>query len=152
VADLDNSTGMQLTPDYSIFIQVALFIAVWLGLKTLVFAPMQRVLAERDRRTVQAEHSAREQALAAEADRVRYDEGLRAQRQRMMQEAESARHAAIAESNDQIATARAAISRELAHQRAEVAAQVDAARRALADEAERVAAEMLARVSGAMRA
>jgi F0F1-type ATP synthase membrane subunit b/b' len=139
---------MQLGPDYSIFVQVAIFIIVWLGLKSLAFTPFQRVLAERDRRTLQAEHTARELAAGAEADRVRYNDALREQRHRMMQEAEAARRNAIEESNQQIAAARADIARQLAHQRAEVATQVEAARGALASEAEQVAAEMLARVTG----
>jgi F0F1-type ATP synthase membrane subunit b/b' len=139
---------MQLGPDYSIFVQVAIFIVVWLGLKSLAFTPFQQLLAERDRRTLQAEQAARELAAQAEADRLRYNEALREQRHRMMQEAEAARHNAIAESNRQIAAARADIARQLAHQRAEAATQVDAARRALASEAEQVAAEMLARVTG----
>lgn len=138
---------MQLTPDFSIFIQVAIFLCVWAGLKKLVFEPMQQVLVERDRRTVQAEHGAEQLAAAARADRRRYEDTLHQQRLRMAQEAESARHAAIEESNRQIAAARAEIARQTARQRAEVAAQVDTARRSLGAEADSIAAEMLARVS-----
>jgi F-type H+-transporting ATPase subunit b len=143
---------LQLEPDYTIVLQVAVFIIVWLGLKSLVFTPMQRVLAERDRRTVQAEQGARAMAITADAERARYDEALREQRHRMMREAETARHTAIEDSNRQIAAARADIALELARHRAEIASQVDAARRTLATEAESVATEMLAQVSGAGRA
>jgi F0F1-type ATP synthase membrane subunit b/b' len=143
---------MQLTPDFSIFVQVAIFIVVWLGLRTLVFQPMQQVLAERDRRTVQAGHSAEAMISAAHADRARYDEAVHQRRLEMSQEAERARHAAIEESNDEIAAARAAIAQELAAQRAAVAAQVEVARRALGAEADAIAAEMLQRVTGGARA
>jgi F-type H+-transporting ATPase subunit b len=143
---------MQLQPDLTLLFQVAIFIVVWLGLKTLVFTPMQRVLAERERRTTQAEESARAVAATAGSDRTRYEDALREQRQRMMREAELARHASIEDSNQRIAAARAEIGRELARHRAEVASQVETARRSLAAEAAQVAAEMLARVSTGGRA
>jgi F-type H+-transporting ATPase subunit b len=143
---------MQLTPDFSIFLQVAIFIVVWLGLRAWVFGPMQTVLADRNRRTVQAGHDAEAMIAAAHADRARYEEAVHQRRLEMSQEAEHARRAAIEESNREIAAARAAIAQELATQRASVAAQVDAARRALGSEADAIAAEMLRRVTSGARA
>jgi F0F1-type ATP synthase membrane subunit b/b' len=139
---------MELFPDKTIFIQVALFIAFWMVFKHVVVAPTMRVLAERDRRTVQARHAADETSAAAQAEQVRYDQAVYEQRLRMSQEAEAARHAAIEESNREIGTARANIAYELGHRRDAVAKQVEEARRALGAEAEQVAAEMLRRVSG----
>lgn len=143
---------MNLIPDLTIFLQVAIFLAVYVGLRRLAFEPMQRVLAERDRRTVQAQQSAEAMVASAHGDRVRYEEALHERRVQMAQEAQAARHAAIEESNREIAAARTAIARELATQRAAVAAQVETARRALAAEAGAIADEMLQRViSGARR-
>jgi F0F1-type ATP synthase membrane subunit b/b' len=138
---------MHLTPDFSIFIQVAIFVAVWVGLRRLVFTPMQQLLGERDRRTVQAQRSAEATVAAAHADRARYDAALHERRVQMAQEAEAARHAAIGESNREIAAARAAIANELAAQRAAIAAQIETARRALSADAQTIAAEMLRRVT-----
>jgi F0F1-type ATP synthase membrane subunit b/b' len=138
---------MQLAPDYTIVIQVALFVAFWIVFKALVVGPTTQVLAERHHRTVQAAEDAEQLAAAAEADRARYDQQLLEQRHQMAQEAEAARHAAIAASNEEIAAARAKIALDLAHRRDQVARQVEEARRALASEAEQLAAEMLARVS-----
>jgi F0F1-type ATP synthase membrane subunit b/b' len=138
---------VNLTPDFTIFIQVAIFFVVFLGLRQLVFEPMQRVLAERDRRTVHAKQAAEELIVGAHADRARYDEAVHARRVQMAQEAEAARRAAIEESNREIAVARAAIGRELSSQRAAVAAQVESARRALGAQAEQIATEMLQRVT-----
>lgn len=143
---------MQLAPDYTIFFQVALFVVFWVAFKALVVGPTGQVLEERHRRTVQAGHDAEQLAAAAEADRVRYDQKLLEQRHHMAQEAESARHAAIAASNDEIAAARSRITLDLAHRREQVARQVEDARRALASEAEQVAAEMLARVTRSAQA
>jgi F0F1-type ATP synthase membrane subunit b/b' len=138
---------MQLAPDYTIFIQVALFIIFWMVFKALVVAPTTQVLEERRRRTVQAGEDAEALAAAAAGDRARYDQRLLEQRHAMAKEAEAARHAAITSSNEEIAAARARIGLDLAHRREAVARQVDEARRALAHEAEQVAGEMLARVA-----
>lgn len=139
---------MELFPDRTIFIQVAMFIAFWMVFKYVVVAPTLRVLAERDRRTVQARHAAEETAATAQAEQARYDQAIHEQRLRRSREAEAARHEAIDESNREIAAARANIAYELGHRRSAVAKQVDDARRTLAAEAEKVAGEMLARVTG----
>lgn len=142
---------MQLFPDQTIFVQLALFIIFWQVFQYLVVGPMNQVLAERERRTVQAEVTATELAEAVGADRARYEERLHEQRLRMAREAELARHAAIEAANGEIAAARMAITRELAHLREQVGKQVAEARRTLAAEAETIAAEMLARVAGGPR-
>jgi F0F1-type ATP synthase membrane subunit b/b' len=142
---------MQLYPNASILVQIAIFVVVWMGLRRLAFEPMQRALDERERRTVHAERSAEAMVAAAAADRAQYELAVHERRLQMAQEAERARHAAIEESNRQIAAARAAIGRDLAAQRATVAAQVDSARRQLATEADAIAAQMLLGVTRGAR-
>jgi F0F1-type ATP synthase membrane subunit b/b' len=142
---------MQLAPDYTIFAQIALFVIFWMVFKAYVYGPTTEVLEQRHRRTVEAGLEAEALAAAAEADRARYDQRLLEQRHAMAQEAEAARHAAIAASNEEIAAARAKIALDLAHRRELVARQVAEARRALAHEAEQVAAEMLDRVARSPR-
>lgn len=143
---------MQLYPDSTIFIQVVFFIIFWVAFAKLVVGPTSAVLDARHRRTVEAAHDAERLAAAAETDRARYEQSLLEQRHTMAQEAETARHAAIAASNDEIAAARAKIALDLAHRRELVARQVAEARHALSAEAEQVAADMLARVSQGGRA
>lgn len=143
---------MQLLPDLTIFIQVAFFIVFWMAFKHFVVGPTYEVLEARQRRTVDAAHDAEHLAGSVEADRARYEQSLTEQRQTMAKEAEAARHAAIAASNDEIAAARASIAHDLAHRRELVARQVGEARHALGAEAEQIAAEMLARVSQGGRA
>jgi F-type H+-transporting ATPase subunit b len=142
---------VNLTPDISLLYQVAVFLVVFFGLRKLLFQPMQRVLEERARRTVHAQHGAEDLIEAAHADRTRYDDAVRERRIEMAREAEAARHAAIEESNRQIAETRAAIAHELAAHRAAIAAQVEQASRALAAQAESIAAEMLERVTQGRR-
>jgi len=139
---------MELFPNLTIFIQVALFIAFWMVFKYVVFDPTSHVLTERHRRTIEARHAAEQTAAAAQAEEARYDQAIHDQRLRMSHEAETARLAAIEDSNREIATARSNIAYDLNHRREAVAKQVDEARRTLGNEAERVAAEMLSRVAG----
>jgi len=141
--------AMQLTPNFTIFFQAAIFIAVWLGMRAFVFAPVQQALAERRRRTVEAHENAEAMIAAAQADRLHYEDSMRQRRHELAQEAERARQAAAAESDTQIGAARAQNAEKLASHRAEVAAQVEQARQALSAEAESIAAEMLQRVTGA---
>lgn len=143
---------MNLYPDSTIFIQLALFIVFWMVFKSVVVGPMLHVLAERQRRTVQAKLDAERTTADAQTERLRYDQAVHDQRVRMAHEAESARHAAIEESNREIEAARTNIAYELGHRRDAVAKQVDDARRHLAAEAESVAGEMLSRVAGSARA
>lgn len=142
---------MQLTPDWSILYQIAIFVIVWLGLRYLVFEPTGEVLTDRRRRTIDAEHAADAMAQGALAERARYEEAIHQRRLHLAQEAEAARHAAIEESNRAIGAARAAIAQELATHRAAIAAQVDTARRSLGAEAARIADEMLLRVTEGVR-
>jgi F0F1-type ATP synthase membrane subunit b/b' len=142
---------MQLYPNASILVQIAIFVVVWMGLRRLAFEPMQRALDERERRTVHAERAAEAMVAAAQADRAQYEQAVHERRSQMAQAAERARHAAIEESNRQIAAARTAIGRDLAAQRATVAAQVDVARRQLATEADAIAAQMLLGVTRGAR-
>ncbi len=143
---------MELFPNYTIFIQVGLFIIFWLVFKRVVVGPVFAALAEREQRTVQAEQGAKAQAAATAETQARYEERLHEQRLHMAQEAETARRAAIEAANEEIAAARARILHDLAHRRAQVAAQVAEARRVLGGEADAVAGEMLARVGGGHRA
>ena len=142
-------SGMQLTPDFTIILQVAIFIVVWLGMRSLVFQPTQQVLAERRRRTVEAHENAEGMIGAAQADRLLYEDAMHKRRLELAAEAERARQAAAAESDAQIEAARAQIAAELASHRATVAAQVEQARRTLSAEAQTIATEMLQRVTGA---
>lgn len=143
---------MNLYPDATIFIQLALFIVFWVVFKSVVVDPVLRVIAERNQRTVQARLDAERTTADAEAERARYDQAVLEQRQRMAHEAEQARHAAIEESNREIEAARANIAYELGHRREAVAKQVAEARLRLSSEAESVAGEMLARVAGGSQA
>jgi F-type H+-transporting ATPase subunit b len=137
---------LDLTPNYSFFIQLITFVVLWQGLKRLVFEPFLRVLDEREKRTVAAKAEAERLLVEVERTRSEYEQSLHRLRVEMAQEAASARNAAQEEGQRALAAARAAANEEMMRMRTQVAAQVDAARSSLATQAEAIAQEMLARV------
>lgn len=142
---------MNLTPDFTLFLQVLLFIVVWRGLSNLAFAPTSEVLAQREKRTVAAEREAVAMVSSAGADRETYDRTVHERRTQMAAEIASARSAAQEESSRALNEAREAANKSLAAQRAAVAEQIESARAKLSASADEIAAEMLSRVTGATR-
>ena len=139
---------MDLTPNYSFFIQIITFVILWQGLKRLVFDPYLQLLDQRDRRTVTAQAEA--EKLVAEAEKVRldYEQSLQKMRVQMAQEAAAARNVAQEEGQRALAAARTSANEEMLRMRAQVAAQVEAARQSLSAQAASIAEEMLQRVTG----
>lgn len=139
---------MDLTPNYSFFIQIITFIILWQGLKRLVFEPFLKVLDARDTRTVAAQADA--VRLIAEAEKARQDYELSLHRMRveMAREAAAARNAAQEEGQRALAAARASANEEMMRMRAQVSAQVEAARQTLSAQAASLAEQMLQRVIG----
>ncbi len=60
-----------ITIDYSIFIQIALFLLIWFFLARFVFTPFQRLLGEREQRT--AGMKAEAETLLKETERLRME-------------------------------------------------------------------------------
>jgi F-type H+-transporting ATPase subunit b len=139
---------MDLTPNYSFFVQIITFVVLWQGLKRLVFDPFLRVLDARQERTVAAQADAERLLAEAEKARDEYGQKLRKMRAEMAAEATAARSAAQEEGQRALASARAAANEEMVRMRAQVAAQIQAARANLAAQADSIAQEMLGRVMG----
>jgi len=60
-----------ITIDYSIFIQIALFLLIWFFLARFVFTPFQRLLGEREQRTEGMKAEA--ETLLKETERLRME-------------------------------------------------------------------------------
>jgi len=140
---------MNLIPDYSILLQIIIFLLVWKGLSSLAFAPTTAVLDERARRTVAAEDLAKQLVSAAGEDRATYDRAVHERRAQMSAESASARASAQEEATRLLTQARAEANAAFATQRDAVAEQIVSARQRLAAETQEVANLMLERVQGA---
>ena len=139
---------MNLAPDYTIFLQIAIFIVAWVGLSRIAFAPTSEVLEQRRQRTVEAEAGAVAMVAAAQSDRETYDKTVHERRAQLSAETTAARNRAQEDSAVVLAKARESANEALAAQRSAVAGQVETARAALADSAGSIAAQMLGRVTG----
>ena len=134
--------------NYSLVLQIVLFVALWAALKRLWFDPAMRLLAERQRRSEGEIEKAR--ALAAEVERLRHEHNAALQRAKsevQREAAEMIRHAE-AEQKQLIAHANDDAQRTLAEVRARVAEDVAAARKSLSADVGAIARDVARRVVG----
>ncbi len=139
---------MNLTPDFSLVVQIVTFVFLWAFLKRFLFDPTIQVLATREERTTGtiagAEHLKVEAATAQE----NYEEAVHEARVKIGQESDAARKAAQDAHNQAVATARAAAGDELNRVRESLSGQLEEARRTLASQAQTIAFDMVDRVMG----
>jgi F-type H+-transporting ATPase subunit b len=135
-------------PDISFVIQIVLFLALWFGLKRLLFDPFQQVLVTREARTTGTTHAAAQMREAANLAQQEYERRLHALRQALAAEAAAAHAAAQAAEQEVLAAARQQASAQLTQLRDNLNQQAAAARSALAAEARGLAANLFERVVG----
>lgn len=139
---------MELTPDFSLVVQIVTFLVLWAVMKRFLFDPTLAVLDARRERTEGAKTEAERITAASRTAQDDYDQRLREARVQIAQESDAARKKAQDEYAQALAKARAAAADEQARTRAALTAQVETARGALAAEAHTIAFEMLDRVTG----
>jgi F-type H+-transporting ATPase subunit b len=137
-----------LQPDYTLFIQIATFVALWQFLKWALFAPVGRALAARAARTTGDKTRAQELRAQAEATLAEIEAGLAEARQQGAREADAIRRHAEGEEQKTLGRYRDEALQILERGRADTRAQVDAARAPLRSEAERLAAKVVEKVLG----
>ena len=139
---------LQIPPDYTFLVQIAIFLVLWVALKRLWFDPALRLVRERKQRSEGALSEAR--AIQAEAERLRAEhaallEQARAEAHREMQEivrrAEVEQKRLIEEAQDQA-------ERTLVEAREQIARDVSTARQSLRDAAHDIARMVAEKVLG----
>ena len=138
--------SIQLFPDGTIFIHIALIlIMVWVLNRTF-FKPINRVIASRDKfrggRNIEAE----EIDASAAAKEGQYQPAMRETRSQGHTLIEADRARAIAERQALVESARTEAEATLAGQRSEIESQATDARAALAAEADRLADKIAANI------
>lgn len=134
--------------DLSILYQIILFVALWLILNKILFQPYLRLLEERERRTIGAEHDS--------ADLEHEGARLRAQYEEKIAQAQTAAYAAkdaiLQEARQQrekiLGQARAAAASKLEQARREIALALEKEKALAAAETATVAGEMVSKVLG----
>jgi F-type H+-transporting ATPase subunit b len=137
-----------MTIDYTLFVQIVLFIALWLVLKRLWFDPALHLIRERTARSEGAVKEAR--AIQAEAERLRAEHAAaldqakgeaQSQMQEMLRQAESQQQRLIAE-------AREDAQRTATEVRARIEEEVTKARAGLRDSAGEIARIVAQKILG----
>ena len=135
-----------LKPELQFYVQIALFLVLWLILKRWWFDPALRIIKERASRSDGAIAEAR--AVQAEAERLRseHESALAQVRQEAHREMQEMMRAAEAEQARIVAEANAEAERTLAAARARIAEEAAAARRDLHAQVRDIAREIASKV------
>jgi F-type H+-transporting ATPase subunit b len=115
-------------------------------LKTVLFGPLEKTLAERHAATAGAVEAANRALESAKAKAAEYDAALRNARGEILRSQEAERRALADEQAAAVAKAKAQGSELIAQARAGLRAETESVRQTLANEAERLADSIVAAV------
>jgi len=132
--------------DYSILLQIALFLFLWFFLTRLVFKPFQRLLEERERRTEGV--TAEAETLMEEAERLRtdYEEKITKATEEGNSIKETIRQEALRAREQLLAHAQEDTARFLHTARDQIQQEMQKGRELVAKEAEVIAQQMVEKI------
>lgn len=138
--------SIQLVPDGTLVIHIAIIITMVFVLNKVLFRPVNRALDERENRTRGRSKEAREIIQRVEGSLLRYEDSLRKARAEGYRLLEQQQAKALDERQQKIASVRKDVEEEIGQERGRIQAQVDEARVTLEDEARRVAATISSQI------
>ncbi len=134
--------------DYSLVVQIVLFLILWSILRRVLFGPVGRLMAERERRTEGSHAEARSMMEEGQELQAQYDAAIakartegEAIKSEIRDEAQKARNVILSQGRD-------AATQKIQEIREEVQKELEAARRVAATNAEALAQEMAEKVLG----
>ena len=134
--------AIQLVPDGTILIHIAIIITMVFVLNRLLFRPVGRILSEREARTRGRTGEARETIHRVKESLSRYESSLRQARAEGYGLLEQQQSAAYGERQRKIAALRQEVEGEIEQEKGEIRVQAEQARGTLRAEAEQVAASI----------
>lgn len=140
VALAENS--IQLVPDGTLFLHIAIILLMVFVLNATLFKPINRILAERERRTRGRSGEAQDILQRVEEKVTRYEQTLREARSEGYRLLEQERAEAINERQTRLSAVRDEINHLIAEQKEAIGGQVSEARATLEQEARRLAADI----------
>jgi F-type H+-transporting ATPase subunit b len=138
--------SIQLVPDGTLVIHIAIIITMVFVLNKVLFRPVNRALDERENRTRGRSKEAREIIQRVEGSLLRYEDSLRKARAEGYRLLEQQQAKALDERQQKIASVRKDVEEEIGQERGKIQAQADEARVTLEDEARRVAATISSQI------
>jgi F-type H+-transporting ATPase subunit b len=134
--------SIQLVPDGTLFLHIALIILMVFVLNITLFRPINKVLEERERRTQGRSGEAQDILGRVESELKRYETSLREARLEGYHLLEGQRAEAMGVRQSQLGELREELRGLVDEEKDSIRAQTDAARDALAGDAQRLAAEI----------
>ncbi len=138
--------SIQLIPDGTLFIHIAVILIMVFVLNRLLFKPVNKTLSERDARTHGRTGEARETIKRVGESLSHYENSLRQARAEGYGLLERQQAEATGERQRRVAEVRREVEEQIEREKAEIGAQAEGARATLLGEAERVAADISAHV------
>lgn len=138
--------SIQLIPDGTLLIHIAIILIMVFILNRLLFKPVLRTLGDRERRTHGRTDEARETVRKVGESLSRYENSLRQARAEGYTLLEQQQSEANGERQRKVADVRREVEEQLGEERGEIQSQAERARATLLGEAERVATEIKSQV------
>ena len=140
--------SIQLVPDGTIFLHIAIILVMVFLLNRILFRPVNRVLEERESHTRGRSLEARETVKRVEESLSQYERSLRAARAESYQLLERQQSEAAEERRSRIGQVRTEVEGAIDEQKRLIREQSEEARSSLEGEARRVAANISAQILG----
>ena len=134
--------------DFSLVVQIVLFLILWSILRRVLFGPVGRLMAERERRTEGAHAEARSITEEGKELQAQYDAAVAQARAEGEAIKSEIRDEALKARNVILSQGRDAATQKIQEIREEVQKELEAARRVVATNAEALAQEMAEKVLG----
>lgn len=142
------SESIQLVPDGTIVLHIAIIITMVFVLNKLLFKPINNILEEREHRTRGRSGEARETIRRVEESLVSYENSLRKARAEGYKLLEQKQAEAFGERQQKISLVRQEVERQVGEEKGVIRAQADEARATLESEAARIAAGISSQILG----
>jgi F-type H+-transporting ATPase subunit b len=134
--------SIQLVPDGTIVVHIAIIITMVFVLNRLLFKPVGRVLSEREARTHGRSDEARDTMRRISESLSRYETSLRQARAEGYSLLERQQSEANGERQRKVASVRREVEEQIEEEKGQIRAQADSARATLEEEARLVAANI----------
>ena len=140
--------SIQLVPDGTIVLHIAIIITMVFILNAILYRPISRIINERENRTRGRLGEAREIIQRVEASLVRYENALRTARAEGYRLLEKQQSEASGERQQKLIAVRKDIEEQLGEQKSRIEAQAEEARTELVEEARQIAASISSQILG----
>lgn len=140
--------SIQLVPDGTIVLHIAIIITMVFVLNRLLFRPINNILEEREHRTRGRSGEARETIKRVEESLANYENSLRKARAEGYKLLEQKQSEAFGERQQKIGLVRQEVEQRIEEEKGVIREQADEARATLEGEAERIAAGISSQILG----